>query len=143
MKKFLITVAAISTACIGATAVLAQQARPGPPPQPASGQSCLQISRMYSWDVVNDSTLLIKDTAQRKFRIALNGNCAHSHFYDKVLFKPTTTSSLGCVGSGDRIHLSNRIGSVERCFVKDVTLYTDAQLRIDEREARPRRPAGE
>lgn len=137
MKKFLIAVAALSTACIGATAVLAQQARPLPAPQSAaSGQTCLQINRMYSWDVVNQSTLLVKDTTQRKYRVTLNGKCAHSHFYDKVIFRPAATSSLACVTSGDRVHLSNRQGQLERCFVENVSVYTDAQQRIDERDAR-------
>jgi hypothetical protein len=125
MKKFLIAVGALSTACIGATAVLAQQARPFQAPHSASGQTCLQISRLYSWNVLDASTLVVKDTAQRKYRVALNGNCAHSTFYDKVIFDPITTSSMGCVGSGDRVNLSDRGGSVERCLVENVTPYTE------------------
>lgn len=137
MRKFLLAVTALSAAALGATAVLAQQGRPIQAPMRSDDRACLQISRVDSWNIVNTSTMVVTDNAQHKYRVALNGNCAPSHFYDKVVFHPLASSSLGCVSSGDRVNLSDRAGQVERCVVRSVTLYTDAQRRIDERNARP------
>ena len=137
MKKFLFAVLALSAAALGGTAVLAQQGRPIQPPVRNDDRACLQISRLDSWDIVNASTMVVTDSAQHKFRVALNGNCAPSHFYDKVVFHPLAVSSLGCVSSGDRVNLSDRTGQVERCIVRSISLYTDAQRRIDERAAHP------
>ncbi len=139
MKSLLISAVALSTIALGATAVLAQQ--PGPssqPPAADSGQTCLQVNRMYSWELVNESTLMVKDSLKHRYRVALNGDCAYSNFYDKIIFRPLTQSTMGCVGVGDHVNLSDRMGQVERCYVKAITPYTDAQLRIDQQNTQIR-----
>lgn len=135
MKKFLIAVTALSAAALVTTAVLAQQARPVQPPM-RDDRSCLQVDRVENWNIVNSSTMVVTDKAKHAFRVGLSGNCAPSHFYDQVIFRPLASSSIGCVASGDRVNLSARNGQVERCVIRSVTIYTDAQRRIDERTAR-------
>lgn len=136
MKNFLIAVAVLAAAVIGATAVLAQTARPLPAQAGGSDNVCLQIDRVDTWSIVNQRVLLVKDKAKNRFRVALNGDCARSHFYDLMVFRPIANSGLGCIRAGDRVRLTNRQGQIERCVVRDVSAYSDAQQRVDEREAR-------
>jgi hypothetical protein len=84
--------------------------------------------------------MVVTDRTHNKYRVTLNGNCAYSRFYDKVIFRPFDTTTIGCVAKGDRVNLSNRMGDVQRCYVTSVAPYTDAQMRIDERSGRAPSP---
>ncbi len=136
MNKLLICSGVVLASAIGAIAASAQQAESSPPASNPD-EVCLQVNRVYSWETVNQQTLAVKDMKKTKFRVELNGDCAYSHFMDKIIFRPVTTSYMGCVGPGDHVTITDRMGQVERCVIRDVSLYTDAQMRIDERQARP------
>ena len=129
MKKLLALSFVLSTCAVGAAS--AQQSPPAK--SAASGQTCLQFNRLERWSVVNSKTLVITDKTNQKFRVAMNGNCAHSSFVDQVFIQRLGKSGLDCVERGDRINLKERTQPVERCLVTDVSLYTDAQRKIDEK----------
>jgi hypothetical protein len=63
----------------------------------------------------------------------MNSDCAHSSFVDKLFIQRLGKSGLDCVEPGDRINLAMRNAPVERCQISSVSLYTDAQRKIDEK----------
>jgi hypothetical protein len=131
MKK-LIALGGTAILCLaGVSAVEAQRA----PAKPSanSGQVCLQFNHLERWKVVNAKTLEITDKTNKKFRVAMNSDCAHSSFVDRVYIQRLGKSGLDCVEPGDRINLAQRNTPVERCLISSVSLYTDAQRQLDEK----------
>lgn len=131
MKKFIIAASALSVFVVAGT-VMAQQSRPMPN-SAASSNACLQYNRLERWSVVNSSTLSITDKTEKKYRVALSSDCAHSSFVDRVAFQRLGKSKLDCVEPGDRVRLIEADKVPELCLVSNVSMYTDAQRKIDEK----------
>lgn len=138
MRKLIMVSWVAAIVLAGAGAVTAQQTAPGKATGGA-GQVCLQFNHLERWSVVNSKTLEITDKLNKKYRVAMNSDCAHSSFVDRVFIQRLGKSGLDCVEPGDRINLAERNTPVERCLVSSVSLYTDAQRKLDEK-VNPTRP---
>ncbi len=136
MKKLVIGLLILSGTAIAST-VVAQQNAPAQPDANAMGQTCLQYNRLDRWNVVNARTLRVVDKTQAEYRVAMDGDCAHSSFVDKLFFEHLPKADLECVQPGDRVTLTMRGGPVERCLVSSVSHYTDAQLKADLKVDKP------
>src|SRR5689334_13292645 len=120
MKKIILFASAVCV-CAIAGAAIAQQSRSA---APADNAVCLQYDRLARWSVVNSKTLSVTDRTEKKFRVALNSDCAHSSFVDRVVFERLARSKLDCVQPGDRVRLLERGKQPELCLVANVSLYT-------------------
>ena len=130
MKKIVLGAAALCVCAIAGT-VMAQQSRPQP--TSSADNACLQYNRLDRWSVVNGKTLSVTDKTDKKFRVALSSDCAHSTFVDRVVFQRIGKSGLDCVEAGDRVRLFETAMQPQLCLVSSVSLYTDAQRKLDQK----------
>ena len=83
---------------------------------------CLRNVRIWSWDLVDSSTLRIRARGdERDYLVHLQGPCTG---LQTVLFtlRFQATTNLGCVGPGDRVHYEASGIGPQVCFVREVTL---------------------
>ena len=83
---------------------------------------CLRNVRIWSWDLVDSSTLRIRARgAEQDYLVHLQGPCTG---LQTVLFalRFQATTNLGCVGPGDRVHYEASGIGPQVCFVLEVTL---------------------
>ena len=83
---------------------------------------CLRNVRIWSWDLVDSSTLRIRARGdERDYLMHLQGPCTG---LQTVLFtlRFQATTNLGCVGPGDRVHYEASGIGPQVCFVREVTL---------------------
>ena len=137
MKKIVLGVLLASSFALAAGVVLAQTH--SKPAAQTSDKVCLQYNRLRDWSVVNANTLAFSDKVMKKYKVSLNGNCAHSSFIDSVRFERRGKSGLDCVHEGDRVHLKQRNRPEELCLVSSVSRYTADQRKADEK-INPARP---
>lgn len=102
---------------------------------PASGQSpCLRQDMVQGWKVLNDSTLIVTDRTNKKFRLSLTGACHDLQFQTVLAFKPFSGSSLSCLARNVSVLAPPPVGNapVQRCLITEIRAYTAAMENADE-----------
>ena len=108
---------ALLAAFIGPSAV-AQNA-PGPVIGP---KACLQNNRIWSWNVINERSLIVTDLYNRPFRVQLGGGCVG--LTNAILtLRFNTWTNLGCLERGDRVTFRAPGLGRMTCFVRGVEFY--------------------
>ena len=93
---------------------------------PAQAQTrCLQIGRIWSFNPVDNRTLIVTDDQRRKFRVDLMGTCPRLHLKLSLGIKSASgMTGLSCVRSGDIVMSRAPGGTQFRCPVRTVTPLT-------------------
>ena len=119
MRQLTILISAAVLAALAATALPAAA-----PVQDAEGETdvCLRNNRIWSWDLVDSSTLRIGVRGdERDYLVHMIGPCIG---LEQVMFRLRfqTATNLGCIGQGDRISYDFPGIGRQVCFVRDVSL---------------------
>lgn len=127
MRPTRILIPAAVLAALAATALPA--AAPAAPAAPATNAEdetdvCLRNNRIWSWDLVDSSTLRIGVRGdERDYLVHMIGPCIG---LEQVMFRLRfqTATNLGCIGQGDRIRYEVPGIGRQICFVRDVSFAT-------------------
>ena len=80
---------------------------------------CLQNNRVWSWDVLNNRTLVVEDRDRNKFAVSLSGGCVGLDDA-RLTLAFRTSSRLGCMERGDRVlYRAQGLGRMS-CLITDV-----------------------
>jgi len=92
-------------------------------PQSASPAVCLQNNRIWSWNALDDRTLVVTDRTNQRFIVKLSGGCIQLSVDPILALRFITKTNLGCLEPGDRV--SYRAPALGRlsCFVNEVQPY--------------------
>jgi hypothetical protein len=94
-----------------------------PAPQNTPSEVCLQNNRIWSWDALDDRTLVVGDVQNHRYLVKLSGGCIQLSVNPTVALRFITKTNLGCVQRGDMV--SYRAPALGRlsCFVDEVQPY--------------------
>jgi hypothetical protein len=101
---------ALAVAALAATPVLA-------------APSCLRLGQIYSWNALDNKTLIVEDNWHQKFKLSLMGYCQNLTFKERIGFKAFGGTQLSCLSKGDDILVRNP-GFPQRCPIIDIVPYT-------------------
>jgi hypothetical protein len=89
------------------------------PVSAAEGDACLQNNRIWSWQMINDRTLVVTDVNHKPFTVRTTGPCTGlTNVLNDVAFK--STLSLGCLQPGGQIvYRAPGLGRLS-CFINEV-----------------------
>lgn len=95
------------------------------------GQTCLEAGRIRSWTAPNDRTLIAENRDGQKFKIEILGFCQDLDLVRQTIaFHTYDGSPLTCIRPGDHIFFAD--GTISnRCFVKNIALYTSQMEKAD------------
>lgn len=99
----------------------------------AQEKVCLQNNRIWSWDVINERTLLVEDVTHKKFVVHLTGGCVGLDNSRLVLAFRTATH-LGCMGQGDKVMYREPTLGRMSCIVTGVDAVRGGKLDKDDTE---------
>ena len=103
------------TLLTGATAV--------PAPRGGDSEICLQNNRIWSWNALDDRTLVITDRTNRRFLVNLSGGCIQLSVNPILALRFITRTNLGCLQPGDSVsYRALALGRLS-CFVNGVQPY--------------------
>lgn len=112
---------------IFATAILGTAVLCAPAP---AATPCLQQSQIYSWDALNDRTLIVEDMRHQKFKLNLMVSCQHLQFHQRLGFKTFSNTALACLSRGDQVISGTEIGP-QMCPIKSIEAYTPEMEKAD------------
>jgi hypothetical protein len=99
---------------------------------PAFAKPCLQYGNIYSFNALNDKTLIVEDDFHNKFKVSLLGFCPELTFKEGIGFKAFGPHmALTCVSAGDSIVTRNIGTGPQRCPINKVELYTPDMAKAD------------
>ncbi|HKD21441.1 MAG TPA: DUF6491 family protein [Rhizomicrobium sp.] len=101
---------ALAVAALAATPVLA-------------APSCLQLGQIYSWNALDNKTLIVEDNWHQKFKLSLMVYCQNLTFKERIGFKAFGGTQLSCLSKGDYV-LVRDPGFPQRCPIMDIVPYT-------------------
>ena len=85
----------------------------------ASGDVCLQNNRIWSWQMINQRTLLVTDINYHPYTVRLTGGCVGlTNAIQALAFR--TWTSLGCLKRGDEVIFREPTLGRMSCFVTGV-----------------------
>jgi hypothetical protein len=98
----------------------------------ADGRPCLREGFIYSWNAINDKTLIVEDQSHVKFRLGLMGVCSDLKFHERLAFKAVGGMELSCLSTGDEV-ITREFGTGERlpCAITKVEYYTPEMQAAD------------
>src|SRR3954469_10642416 len=85
----------------------------------ASGNACLQHSRIWSTRIVDDHTVVVTDRTHNRYTVNVRGACTGLTNGDAVLVFRTWTN-LGCVGPGDMLGVRTAGLGFVSCYIDNV-----------------------
>lgn len=116
-----------------AAAALAQ------PPAPPQEPPCLRQRNIYSFDTVpGNRSLIVVDTARKRYRLNFMGICSGLQFNISLAFRTRGAGTLSCVSAGDVVYQRDPVG-IGECIVRDVQYQTPAMDKADAAEAARRK----
>ena len=120
---------AAATLAIGlVSAPLAWAATPGM----SKDASCLEPIRLYSWNVVNDRTVIVTDSARRNYKVSLMPGCFDLKFAFRLGFKAFSPSRLSCMARGDYVLAPGAAGMPrQQCPIDSIVAYTPEMQHAD------------
>ncbi len=95
-----------------------------------AAEPCLQQSQIYSWDALNDRTLIVEDMRHQKFKLNLMVSCQHLQFHQRLGFKTYSNTALACLTRGDNVISGTEIGP-QMCPIKSIEAYTPEMEKAD------------
>jgi hypothetical protein len=102
---------------------------------PVSANSgCLELMRVWSFDVLNNRTLIVEDELHEKFKLDLMGYCPALPFKETLGFKVIGGTGLTCISKGDEV-ISHDIGKRYDCPISNIQPYTPAMESADKAAA--------
>ena len=94
----------------------------GFPALAAPGEACLQNNRIWSWNALDERTLIVTDRNNKRFVVRLSGGCTGlTTMIPALAFR--TWTSLGCLERGDRVSFREPTLGPMSCFVREVLPY--------------------
>lgn len=128
----MIRASAIAATLLVSTAAVAQ---PPPPQEPP----CLRQRNIYSFDTVpGNRSLVVIDTARKRYRLNFMGPCPNLQFNIALAFQTRGVGTLSCVQKGDAVYQNDPVG-IGQCIVRDVQYQTPAMDKADAAEAAARK----
>jgi hypothetical protein len=116
MKKLLLAAAAFASVAVAGAVPVVPAAAQGNLWQ---GDVCLRNNRIWSWDVVTPTTMVVTDRQRNRYTVRLSGGCfGLQENLLQVNFR--TATRLGCLRAGDRIDYRVPGWGRESCFVRSV-----------------------
>jgi hypothetical protein len=103
-------------------------------PALAEGPACLEVGQIYSWNALDNKTLIVEDNWHNKFKLSLMGYCPNLTFKERVGFKAFGGTELSCLTKGDDV-LVRDIGMGQRCPIVNIVPYTPAMEQADKAAA--------
>ena len=92
--------------------------------QPAlAAPACLRLGEIYSWNALDNKTLIVEDNWHQKFKLSLMVYCQNLTFKERIGFKAFGGTQLSCLSKGDDILVRNP-GFPQRCPIVDIVPYT-------------------
>ena len=129
MNKTILLIAGI--ALFAATPALAQ-----------SSSRCLQYGNIYSFNALDDKTLIVEDNWHDKFKLSLLGVCPELSFKEGIGFKSFGPHlALTCVSAGDDIVTRNFGTGAQRCPIRSIVPYTADMAKADAEAAAAKKAA--
>jgi hypothetical protein len=95
-------------------------------------RACLREDQIFSFDVIDDRTLIVEDNLHQKFKVSLLGYCNNLRFRNALGFQTVGGTGLSCITPGDNIINRGLNSWPQRCPVKSVVLYTPEMQKADE-----------
>jgi hypothetical protein len=103
-------------------------------PAIAAEQPCLRMDQIWSWKVIDHSTLIVEDTRHRKFKVTLMIPEPDLSFKERIGFKSIGGTELSCLGPGDDV-LVHDIAMPRRDPIQSIVLYTPQMEAADKAAA--------
>jgi hypothetical protein len=91
----------------------------GPASRPGA---CLQNNRIWTWNVIDERTLIVTDLNSHPFLVQLGGGCVGLNNAILAL-RFNTWTDLGCLERGDRVSFRAPVLGRMTCFVREVEPY--------------------
>lgn len=111
-------------AALGVSACAQADQDKQPDQQPAP--RCLELGFISGWqNTNNNSSLIIENDSNHKFRIDLMGPCPGLDFTQGLALRSPGGMALSCVSPGDTIAFHNA-GMPQTCFINKVTPLPDS-----------------
>jgi hypothetical protein len=85
-------------------------------------RACLQNNRIWSWNAVNERTLVVTDQYYRPFLVRLTSGCV-GLTNATVALQFNTWTDLGCLEKGDRVSFRDPTLGFLTCTVTEVQPY--------------------
>ena len=85
-------------------------------------RACLQNNRIWSWNAVNERTLVVTDEYYRPFLVRLTSGCV-GLTNATVALQFNTWTNLGCLEKGDRVSFRDPLLGFLTCTVTEVQPY--------------------
>ena len=97
-------------------------------------RNCLQQSLIYSWNALDDRTLIVEDKFRNKFKLSLMMPCQHLQFHQNLGFRTFSNTALSCITKGDQVISGTPIGP-QNCPIKSIEPYTPEMEKADKAAA--------
>jgi hypothetical protein len=97
--------------------------------------ACLRFGEIYSWNAVDNRTLIVEDNLHQKFKISPTGYCPNLAFKERVGFRSAGAMRLTCMSPGDNVVVNNMGAGFQRCPIQSIQAYTPAMQKADETAA--------
>ena len=100
-------------------------------PAAAPPRACLRFGEIYSWNALDNKTLIVEDNWHNKFKMSLMGYCPGLKFKERVGFKSPGSIRISCMSPGDDV-IVNQFGTgAQRCPISSITAYTPDMEKAD------------
>jgi len=104
-------------------------------PANAAGENCLRVGQINDWQATDNSTLIVKDSFRRKYKVGLMGTCINLNFKQRIGFSSPGGTSLSCLSSGDTVFFRDSAMGEQRCAITSVIAYTPEMEKADKAAA--------
>lgn len=94
------------------------------PAKPAS-PVCLRQDMVWSWNVVDDKTLIVTDKARKTYKVSLKPGCFDLKWHLRLGFRSYSGMGISCLERNDYVTVPPETGMpAQRCFISDIVAYT-------------------
>jgi hypothetical protein len=101
---------------------------------------CLRQANIYSWNSLNDTTVIVEDDFHQKFKLTLMSPCLNMQFKEHLGFKTFGGTALSCVSRGDEVIAGSQIGP-QHCPISKIEAYTPDMEKADKNAAAAKKAA--
>jgi hypothetical protein len=88
----------------------------------AAENVCLRSNRIYSWEVLDDKTLLVTDLSRTRYRVSVVGTCIGLD-NTKFALAFETFTEMSCLKVGDHLRFYDPVFGPQRCPISSVEAY--------------------
>lgn len=84
--------------------------------KPDREPSCAWANQLDSFSLIDDKTIVLKQSASKRFKVTLTNSCRDLRFEERIAVKSATS----CLSRGDTLLVHAPGGFVIRCHIADV-----------------------